>query len=232
MEELAFLSGQREHRNKGQQDDRHGKEDGTADQCVDSRTVSQIRCGRCVSTSLLQVAEGVLGHDDAGVDQHANRDGDAGEAHDVRRDAGVVHHKERAQDGERQRERDDQDAAEVHQEDDVRQRDQQDLLDQRAPQRVDRPARSTRSDRRTARSRRPAAGLAQSRDARLHSHRSPASCSRRCAQPRRRRRLPLRPSRATATRNASPICTSDILRRRSASRLEATTMSADVVETR
>ena len=51
---------------------------------------------------------------------------------------GVVHAQERHQHRERQRKRDDQDRAEVHQEDDVRQRDERDLLDQRRPQRADR----------------------------------------------------------------------------------------------
>ena len=44
---------------------------------------------------------------------------------------GVVHPEERHQHGQRQRNRHDQDRAEVHQEDDVRERDQRDLLDQR-----------------------------------------------------------------------------------------------------
>ncbi len=99
---------------------------------VESRTVSQIRWrSRRIDTALLDESERVLGHDDAGIDEHANRDGDAGEAHDVGGDAGVVHAQERHQHGERQRKRDDQDRAEVHQEDDVRQRDERDLFDQR-----------------------------------------------------------------------------------------------------
>ena len=52
---------------------------------VESRTVSQTRAPVArVDTALLDVPERVLRDDDAGIDEHANRDGDAGEAHDVR----------------------------------------------------------------------------------------------------------------------------------------------------
>jgi len=47
-----------------------------------------------------------------------------------------VHQEEGAQHSEWQGQRHDQDAAEVHQENDVGQRDENDLLDQRMPQRV------------------------------------------------------------------------------------------------
>ncbi len=105
---------------------------------VDSSTASRPRDDRADRRSaLLDEAEGVLGHDDAGIDQDADRDGDAGEAHDVRRDARVVHPEERQQHRQRQRNRDDQDRPEVHQEDDVRERHEDDLFDQRRAQRVD-----------------------------------------------------------------------------------------------
>ena len=90
-----------------------------------------------VDVLLLEEAERVLGDDDAGVDEHADGDRDAREAHDVRREAGVVHAEERRQHGERQRQRDDQDRAEVHQEDDVRERHEDDFFDERGPQRAD-----------------------------------------------------------------------------------------------
>ena len=92
-----------------------------------------------IDPTLLDDAEGVLGDDDAGIHQHADRDGDPGQAHDVGGDARVVHPEERREHRQRQRNRDDQDRAQVHQEDDVRQRDQQDLFDQRRPQRGDGP---------------------------------------------------------------------------------------------
>ena len=81
-----------------------------------------------VDAALLERAECVLGDDNARVDEHADGDGDPGEAHDVRGDAGVVHPQKRRQHRERQRQRDDQDPAQVHQEDDVRKRDEEDLL--------------------------------------------------------------------------------------------------------
>ena len=139
VEQLAFLTGQREHRNEGEQNDRHRKEHGPPDQSrgVANGLPDSVAIG-WVDTALLDESERVLRHHDARIDEHANRDGDAGEAHDVGGDPGVVHAQERHQDGERQRKRDDQDRAEVHQEDHVRQRDERDLLDQRRPQRADR----------------------------------------------------------------------------------------------
>ena len=139
VKELAFLAGQREHRNEGEQDDRHREEHGPPDQSrgvpnglPDSAAVAG------VDSALLDESERVLRDDDARIHEHANRDGDAGEAHDVGGDPGVVHAQERHQDGERQRKGDDQDRPEVHQEDDVRQRHERDLLDQRRAQRADR----------------------------------------------------------------------------------------------
>src|ERR1700739_270795 len=49
----------------------------------------------------------------------------------------VVHQQEGAEHGKGQWDRDDQDAAEVQQEDDMRERDQDDLLNQRMPERID-----------------------------------------------------------------------------------------------
>ena len=66
------------------------------------------------------------------------RDGDPGKAHDVRRDARVVHAEERHEHRQGQRNRHDQDRPEVHQEHDVRKRHKRDLFEQRGPQRIDR----------------------------------------------------------------------------------------------
>ena len=90
-----------------------------------------------VDTALLEESEGILRHDDARIHEHANRDGDTGEAHDVGGNARVVHAQERQQNRERQRKRDNQDRSEVHQEDDVRQGDEGDFLDQSRPQSAD-----------------------------------------------------------------------------------------------
>ena len=106
---------------------------------VDSSTARHTaRRSRTSMPLPLDLAERVLGDDDARVDQHADGDGDARQAHDVRRDARVVHAEERDQHRERQRQRDDEDRAEVHQEHDVRERHQRDLLEQRRAQRVHR----------------------------------------------------------------------------------------------
>ncbi len=75
--------------------------------------------------------ERIFSHDDAGVDQDANSNRDAGKRHHVRRDVGVVHQQERAQHGERQGQRHNQDAAEMHEEHNMRERDKDDLLNQR-----------------------------------------------------------------------------------------------------
>src|SRR5260370_34401804 len=57
----------------------------------------------------------------------------------------VMHQQERAEYGERQRQRHDQDAPEVHQENDMRQRDEDDLFDQRVTQGTDRGLNQLRS---------------------------------------------------------------------------------------
>src|SRR5258708_11550189 len=57
----------------------------------------------------------------------------------------VMHQQERAEHGERQWERHDQDAAEVHQKNDMRQRDEDDLFDQRVTQGTDRGLNQLRS---------------------------------------------------------------------------------------
>ena len=137
VKQLALLSGQGKDRDERQQDDRHREEHRAADQPrrLEHGLPHALAIAR-IDLPLLDEAERVLGDDDAGVDEDADGDGDAGEAHDVRRDAGVVHPEEGAEHGQRQRNRDDQNRPEVHQEDDVRQRDQEDFFDQRAPQRV------------------------------------------------------------------------------------------------
>ena len=80
-----------------------------------------------IDAAPLDIPEGVLRDDDPGVDQHADGDGDARQAHDVGRDAGVVHAEEREEHGERQRQRDDENGSDVHQKDDVGERDEGNL---------------------------------------------------------------------------------------------------------
>ena len=104
LEQLAFLAGQRKDRHERQQDDRHREEHRPPDQPrrVEDRLHDRSSIAR-VDPSLLDDAEGVLGDDDAGIHQHADGDGDPGEAHDVGGDAGVVHPQERREHGQRQR---------------------------------------------------------------------------------------------------------------------------------
>ena len=87
---------------------------------------------------LFRLPNHVFGHHDPGIDQHADRDRDAAQRHDVGGDVRTVHEQERPQHGQRQRHGDDENAAEMPEEEDVRQRDQDDLFDQRRPQRIHR----------------------------------------------------------------------------------------------
>ena len=87
---------------------------------------------------MLCLANHVFGHHDSRIDEHADGDGDSAQRHDVRRDARAFHEQERAQHRERQRNGDDENAAEVPEEEHVRQRDQNDLFNQRVAQRVHR----------------------------------------------------------------------------------------------
>ena len=95
MEELALLARQREDRDEGQQDDGHREEHrppnqprGVAHGLQHAPSIARI------DGALLDVAKGVLGDDNAGINEHTDRDGDPGEAHDVRGDARVVHAEE------------------------------------------------------------------------------------------------------------------------------------------
>jgi hypothetical protein len=86
---------------------------------------------------LLAMPDDILCDDDGRIHQHADGDGDAGEGHDVAGDAELLHQQERDQDGDGQRQRDDEDAAEVPEKNDVRERDEDELLQQRVLQRAD-----------------------------------------------------------------------------------------------
>ena len=65
-----------------------------------------------------------------GIDQYPDGDGDAGEGHDIAGDAEFLHQQERDQDGDRQRQGDDEYAAEVPEEKDVCERDENDFFGQ------------------------------------------------------------------------------------------------------
>ena len=105
------------------------------------RVWSKVSAGRQSSPEAvlgpLAVADDVLRHDDARIHQDADGDGDAGQRHDVGGDAELVHQDEGDQDGGRQGQGDDQDAAEVEQKEDVHQGDEDDLLRQGLLERID-----------------------------------------------------------------------------------------------
>ncbi len=140
MEQLAFLADQREHRHERQDDDQHGEENRPADLLRRlQRGLPDFRGRQPPVAQLglppLAVPNDVFRHDNPRIHQHSDGDGDAAQGHDVRRDPELLHQDERNQDRSRQRDRDDQDAAEVPEENDVRQRDQDDFLGQRPLQR-------------------------------------------------------------------------------------------------
>ena len=139
VKQLALLAGEGEHRQERQDDDGEREEDGPAHE---PRGV-QHRLGdptaiAGIDAPLLHEAEGVLGHHDAGVHEDADRDGDPRQRHDVGADSEVPHEEKRRQHRERQRNRDDQHRAEVQKEEDVDDRHDDGLLDQRSLQRVHR----------------------------------------------------------------------------------------------
>ncbi len=119
MKEFSFHSGQCKHRHKCQDDDGHREEDRPADEPGgiqgDLGNFGAIFAAVLLGM-LFRVANDVLRHHDSGIDQHANGDGDSAERHDVRRNAEVVHEEKRREDSQRQRNGDDQNAAEVPQE--------------------------------------------------------------------------------------------------------------------
>ncbi len=139
MEQLPFLSRQREDGDEREQDDRHRKKHGAADQPGGRQHRLQDTTAIAgVYPLLLHEPEGVLGDHDARIDEYTDCDCDARQAHDVGRDAGVVHPEKRDQYRQRQRNRDDEDGAEMHQKDDVRQRHENDLLEERRAKRAGR----------------------------------------------------------------------------------------------
>src|SRR5438128_4136848 len=140
VEELALLAREREHRDEGQDDDDHREEDRPPDEAGGlEHGLGHPATVPGIDAALLDKAVGVLRDHDGRVDEHADRDGDPRQRHDVGADAQVTHEEEGDQHGERERDRHDQDRAHVEQEDDVDERDDDRLLDEGPPERVDRP---------------------------------------------------------------------------------------------
>ena len=97
---------------------REKKRDGPTSWAASMMT-SVLLPGPALLFPFLQLLVGVLHHDDGRVDHGAYGDGDAGEAHDVRGDAHVVHEDEAHDDGDGQREDDDEGARQVEEEDEA-----------------------------------------------------------------------------------------------------------------
>jgi len=80
MEELALLAGEREHRDEGQDDDRHREEDRAPHEPRRlEHGLGHAPPVARIDPVPLDESKGVLGDDDGRVDQHADRDGDAGQ---------------------------------------------------------------------------------------------------------------------------------------------------------
>ncbi len=130
MEKFSLLSGKRKHRHKRQNDNRHRKKRRTANQLRSSHHGLE-DAPPIARIDAFEVSKRIFGHDNACIHQDSNRDGNARQRHHIRGHMRVVHQQERTEHGNRQRYGDDQDAAEMHQEDDVCECDQDDLFDQR-----------------------------------------------------------------------------------------------------
>ena len=139
VKHLAFHPGESEDRDEGQDDDDHGEGDGTADETrgIEGDLPDMVAIVAVLVLVLLSLANDILGHDDAGIDQHSYGDGDTAERHDVRRDARAVHEEERAEDSQRQRDGDHKDAAEMPKEEHMGKGNEKNLFDERVAQRVD-----------------------------------------------------------------------------------------------
>ncbi len=128
-EETPFLLLEREHRHEGDGDDEQGEEQRRAD--LLRRAQDDLEVG-ALSSPLFVVFVGVLDHDDRRVDEHADRDRDAAERHDVRAEALPVHHDEREQERDGDREDRHERRAHVEEEEDTHESDDDRLFEQRA----------------------------------------------------------------------------------------------------
>ncbi len=123
----------RKDRHERDGDDQEAEEQGGADF---GGGADQDRDSRLTRSRPLQVLVCVLDHDDGSINHRANCDRNAAEAHDVGADAEQLHRAERHQDADRQHQDGDERAADVQQEDDADESDDDTLLKQRVPERV------------------------------------------------------------------------------------------------
>src|ERR1700722_17722267 len=93
---------------------------------------------RCIVLRLRQVPISVLDHHDRSVDEHAYRQGQSAERHDVGAELQIIHRNERRDDRDRQRENGDQRRTQVKEKDDDHEADDDSLFEQIAFQCIDR----------------------------------------------------------------------------------------------
>ena len=167
----------------------------------------------CVAEMRRQVVRGVLDHHDRLIDQDADRDGDAGQRHDVGLDVDDAelpqhpHQEEREQHRQRQRHADHERAAEVHQDQQDRERGDDHLVPhdfgERVDGAVDQPRAVVGGD--------DAHALGQARlqllDLLLDALGDAPADSRRAASAPRRRSTSLPSFSNTLRRNCGPSCT-------------------------
>ena len=133
MKQLPFLPGQREHGHEGQHDDRHREEHGPPDQARrlahGLAHATAVVADRCPAARSARNAFSVTTMPASTSTPMAI----AMPARLIRLDVtpAYAHRQERHQHRQRQRQRDDENRPEVQQEDDVRERDEQDLLEER-----------------------------------------------------------------------------------------------------
>ena len=86
MKHLALHAGKREDRNKGQNDDDHGKRNRSAHEFrrIESDLPDMFAIVAVLLFVLFCLANHVLGHHNSGVYQHADGDSDSAQRHDVR----------------------------------------------------------------------------------------------------------------------------------------------------
>src|ERR1019366_7203193 len=140
MEHFAFHVGEREHGDERQNDDDHGEKDWPAPHfgCIERDLPDMWAIVAMLLGEFLRLPENVLRHHDSRIDQHTNSDCDSSQRHDVGGNPDSFHEEKGAQDRQRKRQSDDQNAAEVPQKNDVGQRNQDDFFDQCVAQRIDR----------------------------------------------------------------------------------------------
>ena len=134
-EQASFLRFQCEHRHEGQRDDQQREKQRRphlrrrfADDVPSGRPFK--RLARVFMAPMLQMLMGVLDHHHRRVDHRTDGDRDAPQRHDVGVDALVVHHDERRQDAQGQRDDGDQRRAQVEQEEEADHRNDDEFLNQ------------------------------------------------------------------------------------------------------